>query len=1088
MSKIQDKQQVTHKETKKRMATTLKATGAMLLASSIAVSGVLPSFAPDGMKTIAAKAAPMEAVKTIGDLQNGEFIYKSGYKSVKLHTGDKASVFLEFSDTAQLTKNTLYQNPYINEIVEPVKYLKAIQKADAVRSNTDLALEYLLYKNVYVNNKLPEVHYRDDPQKRNIAYLRYDKTKRVVDLTQNSDGGGIDILNSNGWYPIDPNYDSYIFSKQAKKTYDYIGGGFRPGDSNVLGWLKVWWTGYKNGTFANPIEGQYPIQFASLTRSNNTEVDYMTGLASYDVSKPDELQLGVHQNGGFLKPEVQFYNHAYVYSLPNDATLDEDTDGKRNVELDTFSPEAYPLKQSLTYTGYKTAEDGRFDLDQLFATSSPETTKFNINIDDENVASANVAQDSSNKDKFSNAHLIIKPKAAGKTKVHVTLEDKNGITTEQVIDVTVKDVHPYESSTDSSEDVVYSGVSKDIDLDNLLLGGTDTIYTVKPQSGVGSVTATLNDNILTVKGGSIGKVNVLVTATNEVGTKNYTLSLEVRPYSEYLDKSPIIVKEIPNQAVKVGKTAEFNLAEYFSDEDGDALTYTATTSDDHDSEVWVAPGNILKFRANYEGSYRVTVRANDGIKSSEPLTFTVNATTTGGEVTNPSNPGDSGTEAPQQPTSYSAVENVNIDTMNTDYKISVKPLFNNIDLSKSTFEVTNTNDSTVTSSFDEESGILTLQGLKKGFSSVAVKATDDKQNKSTIMFLVYSNPTQDEATPTEIKTAPMMIANSRIMARQQVYSVPLNKVYGDVVEMKDVKDYLITIKDKNSVADPLTLNYQALQMFSVRTLTSTKSVAPPTTDNVSLEDIISQLPEGVEAGNTTSSSKMKATVINNNLLLEGVEAGESDITIQPILKNDLTLKPVSFTLTVDEPEDVTTPQPPEEGTDTGSGSDNSGSTGNGSDNGGSGSGSDNGGSTGNGSDNGGSGSGSDNGGSTGDGSDNKVDLNKDLTSDQYQDLSKNADKDKTDQYNENKKHLGDNATKEDIETIIDLTNNYGDLNPDKLPQESILDILDQLPKDNDSAFHDYIKEIEKALDDKTESNTEAKISFKNFAKLVFGAF
>ena len=82
-----------------------------------------------------------------------------------------------------------------------------------------------------------------------------------------------------------------------------------------------------------------------------------------------------------------------------------------------------------------------------------------------------------------------------------------------------------------------------------------------------------------------------------------------------VNKAPVVSKPITNKEVKIGETISINLAEHFSDPDGDTLTFSSTKG------IVDIQSSVLKLQLE-EGSHIVGVTARDGEKS-VTATFTV---------------------------------------------------------------------------------------------------------------------------------------------------------------------------------------------------------------------------------------------------------------------------------------------------------------------------------------------------------------------------------------------------------------------------------------------------------------------------------
>ena len=90
---------------------------------------------------------------------------------------------------------------------------------------------------------------------------------------------------------------------------------------------------------------------------------------------------------------------------------------------------------------------------------------------------------------------------------------------------------------------------------------------------------------------------------------------------------PVAVGDTPELTVYVGSTDSVDLAEYFSDPDGDVLTYTATTSDPEVATASVS-GSAVMVSGVSPGTDTVTVTATDpgGLSAVQAFTVTVSLT------------------------------------------------------------------------------------------------------------------------------------------------------------------------------------------------------------------------------------------------------------------------------------------------------------------------------------------------------------------------------------------------------------------------------------------------------------------------------
>ena len=118
---------------------------------------------------------------------------------------------------------------------------------------------------------------------------------------------------------------------------------------------------------------------------------------------------------------------------------------------------------------------------------------------------------------------------------------------------------------------------------------------------------TVSGSTLTVAGVSDGSAAVTVTATDPGGlTATQPASVTV----ERPNAPPMVSGTIPAQTLEPGGEAAFNLAEYFSDPDGDALTFSASSSNTGVATTQIA-GSLLTIAGIAPGDATVTVSATD---------------------------------------------------------------------------------------------------------------------------------------------------------------------------------------------------------------------------------------------------------------------------------------------------------------------------------------------------------------------------------------------------------------------------------------------------------------------------------------------
>ncbi len=134
------------------------------------------------------------------------------------------------------------------------------------------------------------------------------------------------------------------------------------------------------------------------------------------------------------------------------------------------------------------------------------------------------------------------------------------------------------------------------------------------------VAASASGAILTITGVARGSVRVTVTATDPDGaaaTQSFEANVPNRP--------PAASESIPDRTVTIGQPATLDLSPYFSDPDGDVLTYAAASSATGVATVSVS-GATLTIVGVAVGSAEVTVAATDAAGLTATQTFSLSVT------------------------------------------------------------------------------------------------------------------------------------------------------------------------------------------------------------------------------------------------------------------------------------------------------------------------------------------------------------------------------------------------------------------------------------------------------------------------------
>ena len=164
-----------------------------------------------------------------------------------------------------------------------------------------------------------------------------------------------------------------------------------------------------------------------------------------------------------------------------------------------------------------------------------------------------------------------------------------------------------------TESVDVSGAFMDADPEDATL----TYSSVSSNTAAATVNAT--GNPVMIMGVAPGMATITVTATDGMGE---TAMQDIMVTVEAANADPMAVGSIPAVTVMAGEMSDaITLGGYFNDADGDALTYTQSSSDDMIATAMIAeddsdPGNpvhTLTITGVAEGSATITVTASDGM-------------------------------------------------------------------------------------------------------------------------------------------------------------------------------------------------------------------------------------------------------------------------------------------------------------------------------------------------------------------------------------------------------------------------------------------------------------------------------------------
>ena len=152
----------------------------------------------------------------------------------------------------------------------------------------------------------------------------------------------------------------------------------------------------------------------------------------------------------------------------------------------------------------------------------------------------------------------------------------------------------------------------------------DTLRYQVSSSRISVVRASLSANQVILTPVSAGTATIRVTATDpSQRSVTQAFTATVRPPTRQ-NRPPVTVGRIQNQTVVVGSGAQtLNVAPYFRDDDGDTLSYTASSSDPSVVTARLSTESDVTIRPVRNGTAIITVTASDNRGGTATQTFTV---------------------------------------------------------------------------------------------------------------------------------------------------------------------------------------------------------------------------------------------------------------------------------------------------------------------------------------------------------------------------------------------------------------------------------------------------------------------------------
>ncbi|MDE2804183.1 MAG: hypothetical protein OXN18_03450 [Gemmatimonadota bacterium] len=213
--------------------------------------------------------------------------------------------------------------------------------------------------------------------------------------------------------------------------------------------------------------------------------------------------------------------------------------------------------------------------------------------------------------------------AAGTATITITARDPGGLTATQTMAVTVEAVNSAPTVAGTLEDQTLNiGDTLTADVAEFFTDPDGDALTFAAASSDAAVaTASVSESTMTVMAVAAGSATVTVSATDP---GDLSAEFDFMVTVTQANRAPEVADAIPSQTLTVGDTVRLVVSMYFTDPDGDELSYEGVSSDTGVAEA-LAMGDTVQIAAMTAGSATVAVTATDpeGLSAKQDISVTV---------------------------------------------------------------------------------------------------------------------------------------------------------------------------------------------------------------------------------------------------------------------------------------------------------------------------------------------------------------------------------------------------------------------------------------------------------------------------------
>ena len=232
----------------------------------------------------------------------------------------------------------------------------------------------------------------------------------------------------------------------------------------------------------------------------------------------------------------------------------------------------------------------------------------------------------------SGSNVTLTGAAPGTAIVTVTATDPGGLSANQTFEVSVSSAnHAPTVSGAIPDQTLEAGAQVTVDASGAFSDPDGDALSYEATSDASDVaTASASGSDVTVTGAAAGTATITVTATDP-GSLSATQTFEVTVSGT--NHAPTVSAAIPDQTLEAGAQVTVNVSGAFSDPDGDALSYEAT-SDASDVATASASGSDVTVTGAAAGTATITVTATDpgGLSATQTFEVAVEAASSGADL------------------------------------------------------------------------------------------------------------------------------------------------------------------------------------------------------------------------------------------------------------------------------------------------------------------------------------------------------------------------------------------------------------------------------------------------------------------------